>query len=78
MALNEKIREIANATSDVFLIDLNAYSELFDGTAYENQHLTAAGYRKMAAEIMSIINYTINNDIDKFKTVQFIGTEYIL
>ena len=74
--LNEKIREIASATADVFLIDLNEYSALVDGTPYENQHLTAIGYHKMAAEIMTLINYTINNNLDSFETVQFIGTEY--
>jgi lysophospholipase L1-like esterase len=76
IALNEKIREIANATADVFLIDLNAYSELFDGTPYENQHLTAVGYHKMAKEIMSLISYTMKNNLNNFKAVQFIGTEY--
>jgi lysophospholipase L1-like esterase len=58
--LNEKIRSIANATEDVFLIDLNLYSECHQGTPYQNWHLTAIGYRKMAAEIESLISYTIN------------------
>ena len=75
-ALNEKIREIANATSDVYLIDLNAYSELFDKTPYENQHLTAIGYHKMASEIASLISYNINKNLNDFKYVQFIGTSY--
>ena len=74
--LNDKIREIANTTDDVYLIDLNQYSELYDGTPYENQHLTAVGYHKMANEIMSLINYTIHNNLPDFKWVQFIGTEY--
>lgn len=74
--INEKIREIANATDDVFLIDLNMYSECFGGTPYENQHLTAIGYHKMATEIKSIISYTIKNNLENFKTVQFIGTDY--
>lgn len=77
-ALNEKIREIANATSDVYLIDLNAYSECFGGTAYENKHLTAIGYRKMASEIASLVSYTISKNLDDFKAVQFIGTPYVI
>lgn len=77
-ALNEKIREIANTTDDVYLIDLNQYSELYYGTPYENQHLTAIGYRKMATEIKSLIDYTIHNNLADFKWVQFTGTDYTI
>ena len=76
--LNDKIREIAGATSNVFLIDLNKYSDCVDGTPYENQHLTAIGYRKMASEIAALVSYTIHQNLDEFKTVQFIGTDYII
>jgi lysophospholipase L1-like esterase len=75
-AINEKIREIANVTDDVFLIDLNMYSECFDGTPYENQHLTAPGYHKMASEIAAYISYIISQNLEDFKWVQFIGTSY--
>lgn len=76
--LNDKIREIAEATIDVFLIDLNKYSDCADGTPYENQHLTAIGYHKMASEIAALISYAIHQNLDEFKTVQFIGTDYII
>lgn len=76
--LNAKIREIAEATEDVFLIDLNEYSACVGGTAYVNQHLTALGYHKMATEIKSLISYTISKNLEKFKEVQFIGTEYAI
>jgi len=75
-SLNNKIREIANATEDMFLIDLNEYSECFDGTAYENQHLTAIGYHKMASEIASYISYIISKNLNEFKWVQFTNTPY--
>ena len=75
-ALNEKIREIANATEDVFLIDLNEYSECKEGTPYSYIHLTALGYHKMAAEIKSLVSYTIKKNLSKFNMVQFIGTAY--
>ena len=75
-AINEKIREIANATEDVFLIDLNEYSECKEGTPYSYIHLTAIGYQKMAAEIKSLISYTIKKNLSKFNMVQFIGTTY--
>jgi lysophospholipase L1-like esterase len=74
--LNEKIREIANETEDVYLIDLTAYSECLKGTSYGyGWHLTALGYHKMATEIKSIISFTIKNNLESFKAVQFIGTE---
>ena len=76
--LNNKIREIANASENVFLIDLNEYSECAKGTPYENQHLTAIGYHKMASEISSLISYTISQNLDDFKSVQFIGTSYTI
>lgn len=73
--MNDKIIEIANATDDVYLIDLNAYSECLMDTVYGNKwHLTALGYNKMASEIASIISYTISQNLDDFKSVQFIGT----
>lgn len=75
-AINEKIREIANATEDVFLIDLNEYSECKEGTPYSYIHLTAIGYQKMAAEIKTLISYTIKKNLSKFNMVQFIGTAY--
>jgi lysophospholipase L1-like esterase len=75
-AINEKIREIANATEDVFLIDLNMYSACVEGSPYSHLHLTALGYHKMATEIKSLISYTIKENLEKFKWIQFIGTAY--
>lgn len=74
--LNDKIREIANAADDVYLVDLNLYSECAASTPYSNGHLTAIGYHRMASEIKSIISYTINQNLADFKEVQFIGTDY--
>ena len=73
--LNEKIREIANETEDVYLIDLTAYSECLKGTSYGyGWHLTALGYHKMASEISAYISYIIGQNLTDFKWVQFIGT----
>jgi hypothetical protein len=74
--MNEKIREIANSTDDVFLIDLNEYSECREGTPYSYIHLTALGYHKMATEIKALISYTIKKNLNEFNAVQFIGTEF--
>jgi lysophospholipase L1-like esterase len=77
-AINKKIREIANATEDVFLIDLNEYSECKEGTPYSYYHLTALGYHRMATEIKSLISYTIKKNLNEFNEVQFIGTDYYI
>lgn len=70
--------KLANATEDVFLIDLNEHSECRESTPYSYIHLTALGYHKMATEIKSLVSYTIKKNLSKFNMVQFIGTTYVL
>lgn len=70
--------KLANATEDVFLIDLNEHSECRESTPYSYIHLTALGYHRMATEIKAIISYTIKKNLNEFNTVQFIGTTYVL
>ena len=74
--MNEKIREIVDNTEDVYLLDLNEYSECATHSAYNITHPTALGYHKIATEIASYISYIISKNLNDFKTVQFIGTEY--
>lgn len=71
-ALNDKIREIAENTADVYLVDLNVYSECASNPAYHQGHPTAVGYHKIASEIASYISYIISTNLDEFKMVQFI------
>lgn len=74
---NEKIREIANSTEDVFLIDLTTHSVCYEGTLYgHGWHMTALGHYKMASEIASYISYIISNNLEDFQWVQFINTSY--
>lgn len=74
---NEKIREIANSTEDVFLIDLTTHSECYEGSIYgHGYHMTTLGHHKMASEIASYISYIISNNLEDFKWVQFINTSY--
>ncbi len=75
-AFNAKIKEIANATEEVYLVDLNTHSELLRDTPYVNEHLTAIGYWKMASEISSYISYIISKNEEDFKWVQLINTDY--
>ena len=70
--MNEKIAEIANTTENVFLVDLNKYSELASRAEYNVIHPTALGYHKMANEIKSYISYIIGNNLSEFTNIQFI------
>ena len=73
-AMNRKIREIAEATTNVYLLDLNNLSNLSTHGAYNIWHPTAIGYVKLAEEIKSLISYTISQNLDDFKFIQYIGT----
>ena len=77
-AMNNKIREIVKASNDMYLLDLNIHSELTTHGAYNVWHPTAIGYVKLAEEIKALISYTINQNLDEFKDIQMIGTDYIL
>ena len=71
--LNEKIKSIADANEDVYLIDINSYSALASKPEYNEIHPTALGYHKLANEIKSYISYTINNNLSEFVNIQFVG-----
>ena len=77
-ALNEKIVAIADASSDIYLLDLNNYSNLTMHQAYNVWHPTALGYVKLAEEIKALISYTISQNLDDFKDIHLIGTDYVL
>ena len=76
--LNDKIKEMVEYTDNAYLLDLNYYSEIATNNAYNVTHPTALGYQKLAAEIYSMISYIIKNNLDEFKSVQFIGTDYTI
>lgn len=76
--INQKIREMADAIDNVYLLDLNTYSELASKSVYNVIHPTALGYHKLANEIASYISYIINTNLDDFKAVQFICTSYTI
>jgi hypothetical protein len=73
---NSKIREIAEQTTDVYLLDLTTYSDCYGDIYGHGYHLTALGYHKMASEISAYISYIISQNLEDFKWVQFIGTTY--
>ena len=71
--LNEKIKAIAEATTDAYLIDLNTYSEIASKPEYNVTHPTTLGYHKLANEIKSYISYVISRNLSEFTEIQFIG-----
>jgi hypothetical protein len=46
--------------------------------AYNVWHPTPLGYVKLAEEIKALISYTMNKNLDDFKDIHLIGTDYIL
>lgn len=62
--------------NDIFLTDINLYSECKFYTYYAQGHLTAIGYQQLAKEFATLIGYTIHQNPSAFRNVQFIGTEY--
>jgi lysophospholipase L1-like esterase len=70
--MNQKIREMTENIENVFLVDLNKYSELASRSEYSVSHPTALGYHKMANEIKAYISYIIGNNLSKFTDIQFI------
>ncbi len=75
--LNNKIKEIVEANTNIYLLDLNRYSEIANHTAYNRTHPTALGYHKLANEIAAYISYIIRHNLSDFEAVQFIGTSYV-
>lgn len=74
--INTVIKQVTAANSNCYLVDLTRYSECHKGTVYENGHLTAYGYWKVAKEYVSYLSYIISKNQADFKNVQFIGTDY--
>lgn len=72
----EAKRLVEEDFTDAFLIDINKYSECKRFTYYEQGHLTAIGYEQLAKEFYTLISYTIHNNLQAFRNVQFIGTDY--
>ena len=77
-SLNSKIKSIVEENNNVYLLDLNKYSESANHVAYNRIHPTALGYHQLANEISSYISYIIHHNLDDFEAVQFIGTDYAL
>ena len=71
-----KLIDIANNNTDCYLVDLTLYSDCLDDTVYSQGHLTALGYKKESDELIGYISDIMEKNIDDFKYIQFIGTDY--
>ena len=69
--LNQRIETIVGYSTDVYLLNLNYYSECATDVAFNVVHPTALGYQKIASEIYSMISYIIHKNRNEFKQVQF-------
>lgn len=74
----QNIRDIAEDEDNVYLIDLSKYSIIKNSSPYMYGHPTALGYNQLAREIGGAIGYTIVNNPNDFRWIQFIGTEYAM
>lgn len=74
--VNNNIKKVVTENSDCYLLDMTSYSECLRDTAYVNGHLTALGYQKMAEELVAYCSYVMSQNLNDFKYIQFIGTNY--
>ena len=74
--VNTMISNVANNNDDCYLLDMTEYSECKANTPYVQGHLTAIGYNEYAKEIRSYISKIIDDNLDDFRNIQFIGTDY--
>ena len=72
--INTLIKEFAT-NENCYLVDLTEYSHCVKGGAYENGHLTALGYHRLAHDYKAYISFIMNQNPESFKWVQFIGTD---
>jgi len=63
--------------SHVILLDMALYGNTKTKTAYNNGHLSALGYERLALDYKSYISYVIEQNALLFRNIQFIGTNEI-
>lgn len=70
------VKYCVNNNTDCYLVDLSKFSICHANSVYAQGHLTAIGYLQLAKEISGLIDEQITNNINDFKYVQFIHTDY--
>lgn len=77
-AVSEGIRDLVEDINDdhVILLDMAEYGNTADETGYNNGHLSALGYERLALDYISYISYVIAQNPVLFRNIQFIGTNH--
>lgn len=75
---DDAVRYMAEHYENVFLIDFQKYAKNFhtDRRLWFSGHMTAVGYQQSAWLISTYIDWIIRTNMDKFRDVQWIGTDY--
>lgn len=77
---SELINKLAEAFSNCYVLDLYKYAPVIDEDFrkkfFMGGHMNPCGYNLMAQIIASYIDYIIRHNMDDFRQVGFIGTEY--
>ena len=78
--MSEVIRKIVNMFENVFLVDIEKYGidweSEFGKSLLNGGHPTSAGHLYQAIYYNTYIDWIIRNNMDAFKEVHFIGTDY--
>ncbi len=76
----ELLYKMAELFSNTYVLDFREYApvqdEEYKAKFYMSGHLNPAGYILTAKMVMSYIDYIIRHNMDDFKRVGFIGTEF--
>ena len=74
------LHELADRLPFTYVLDLNKYApdynEEFRKKYYLGGHLSPAGYLLTARMVMTLMDHIIQENMDDFKQVGFIGTPY--
>lgn len=78
-SVSQGIRDLIESINNnhVILLDMAEYGNTGDEVGYNNGHLSAIGYERLALDYISYISYIIANNLTLFRNIQFIGTNNI-
>jgi lysophospholipase L1-like esterase len=77
-AVSEGIRTLVESINSdhVILLDMAEYGNTMNEVGYNNGHLSALGYERLALDYIAYISYVIAHNPILFRNIQFIGTNF--
>jgi lysophospholipase L1-like esterase len=77
-SVSDGIRQLVQTLNNenIVLLDMAKYGHTAEEEAYNNGHLSAYGYYRLAQDYKNYIGWIIANKKPDFRNVQFIGTDY--